>query len=97
MSPRREMCGRHAIEFERATPCLLCLSEQLTGRQARTGGQILRRPLPFLDSALRDAPGLAISADEYDDVRHTEPLLAGIGNPAAWPASARDHAVGLRR
>lgn len=78
MSPRRDFCARHAIEFERATPCLLCLSEAASGRQAHTAGQILRRPLPFLDRALTDAPGLAIGADEHDDMSHTGALLARI-------------------
>lgn len=96
LSPRREYCQKHQSEFERGGPCLLCLSERLTGRQARTAVQILRRPLPFLDGALTHAPGLAIRADEHDHVSNTIALFAGVGDAAARPVGDRDRAVGAR-
>lgn len=97
MSPRRETCARHAIEFERATPCLLCLSELASGRQARTAAQILARPLPFFHGALADAPGLAIGADKHDDVSNAGPFLAGVGDAAGLAVLFVNHPVGARR
>lgn len=93
----RECCTKHESEFQRGEPCLLCLSENFTGRRAHTAGQILRRPLPFLDRALTNAPGLAIRADKNHNMSNAVPLLAGIGNAAARPVGDRDGAIGAHR